>query len=396
MKKITHEDFLERVLQKHGVEYTVLGQYVRYHDPISLRHNKCGHEWNTTAPVDFLKAKPNTCPRCAHPSRKKTTEDFRTEVSELTDGEYTLEGEYVTNKTKTHVCHTGGCGAVFEVTPNNFITSNRRCPHCCRPNKRKTTLQFTEEVTALTGNEYSVLGEYVNNKTKISMRHEACGHVHEYGPKEFLICGARCPRCVSQWRDRPPEDFVRAVNELVGDDYTVLGQYSGSKTPVLMRHEVCGNEWRVAPSLFEKVDGTRCPKCSQHLRFKESKGAKKVREYLEANGIEFEREIAFEGCVGPGGRPLLMDFWLPSLNTVIEYNGRLHYEMHPIFNIDKKLELSQLRDQMKLQFCQENGVRLIRVPFWEDPQRILHDVLVGGKDPDILHAKALERFYTDE
>ena len=91
-----------------------------------------------------------------------------------------------------------------------------------------------------------------------------------------------------------------------------------------------------------------------------------------------------------------MDFWLPSLNTVIEYNGRLHYEMHPTFNIDKKLELTQLRDQMKLQFCQENGIRLIRIPFWEDPKRMLHDVLVEGKDPDALHDAALERFYTDE
>ena len=395
MKKLTHEDFLERVLDKHGDEYTVLGQYVRYHDPIRLRHNRCGHEWDTTAPVDFLKARPNTCPRCAHPSRKKTTEDFRVEVFELTEGEYELAGEYVTNKIKVQIRHTGGCGLVFDVTPNRFLCGDR-CPHCCKPNRRKTTAEFAAEVHTLVGSEYTVCGEYVNNKTKIRMRHDSCGHEHEYGPKEFLSNGARCPRCVSQWRNRPPEDFVRGVAELVGLEYTVLGRYSDSKTPVLMRHEPCGYEWRVKPNLFERADGTRCPNCSNHVRFKESKGARKVREYLEENGITFEREVKFEGCLGPRGRPLLMDFWLPSLNTVIEYNGRLHYEMHPTFNIDKKLELTQLRDQMKLQFCQENGIRLIRVPFWEDPKRMLHDVLVGGKDPDALHDAALERFYTDE
>ena len=34
--------------------------------------------------------------------------------------------------------------------------------------KRKTTEEFKKEVYTLVGNEYSVLGNYINNKTKIT------------------------------------------------------------------------------------------------------------------------------------------------------------------------------------------------------------------------------------
>jgi len=55
--------------------------------------------------------------------------------------------------------------------------------------------------------------------------------------------------------------FVNSVCELVGDEYSVLGEYKTTKTKILMKHNICKYEWHVRPSNF--LRGHRCPKCMQ-------------------------------------------------------------------------------------------------------------------------------------
>ena len=42
--------------------------------------------------------------------------------------------------------------------------------------KRKTHEEFVEEVEEKYKGEYTVLGQYTNNKNKILMRHNTCSH----------------------------------------------------------------------------------------------------------------------------------------------------------------------------------------------------------------------------
>lgn len=41
--------------------------------------------------------------------------------------------------------------------------------------RRKTTTEFKQEVYGLVGNEYTVLGEYKNERTPIALRHNEDG-----------------------------------------------------------------------------------------------------------------------------------------------------------------------------------------------------------------------------
>lgn len=54
------------------------------------------------------------------------------------------------------------------------------------------------------------------------------------------------------------EEFLKIVYALVGDEYTVLSEYKGNRNKVLMRHNVCGNEWWITPDNFVEK-GSRCP-----------------------------------------------------------------------------------------------------------------------------------------
>lgn len=56
------------------------------------------------------------------------------------------------------------------------------------------------------------------------------------------------------------ECFKREVFNLVGDEYIVLTEYSGSKNPITLFHTVCGLEWETIPNRF--LSGARCLNCS--------------------------------------------------------------------------------------------------------------------------------------
>ena len=44
------------------------------------------------------------------------------------------------------------------------------------------------------GEEYTVLSEYKNNRDKVQVRHNKCGHIWEARP-DRILAGDRCPKC---------------------------------------------------------------------------------------------------------------------------------------------------------------------------------------------------------
>lgn len=82
--------------------------------------------------------------------RNKTTEMFKAEVYEKTNGEYELLSEYTDSSTYV-IIHHHTCGNDYKVKPNNFI-SGHRCPHCnfSKGEKQIETYLMTHNVTNIT------------------------------------------------------------------------------------------------------------------------------------------------------------------------------------------------------------------------------------------------------
>lgn len=180
-------DIKNKIYELVKDEYELVSEYVNSCTHVNLRHNKC----NQVYPVlihNFYKGK--RCPKCAG-NLKKTTEVFKKDIYDLVDNEYEVLSEYrnmSTNITFKHVT----CGHVYQSLPSNFIAGNR-CPKCSKKLKKNTEM-FKEEVHELVGNEYTVVSEYINALHKIQMRHNECGRVYEVIPAAFLR-GTRCSKC---------------------------------------------------------------------------------------------------------------------------------------------------------------------------------------------------------
>jgi predicted Zn-ribbon and HTH transcriptional regulator len=84
----------------------------------------------------------------------------------------------------------------YRVTPNAFKQGSR-CPKCFGSNKL-TQEEWIDEVFSLVGNEYTSLGVYVNDSTKILMRHnckDCNNHTYMVTPNDFKNKNSRCPKC---------------------------------------------------------------------------------------------------------------------------------------------------------------------------------------------------------
>lgn len=138
--------------------------------------------------------------------RKKTDAEFKKEVHDLVGDEYTFLEPYVNAHTKLRVKHAK-CGNVYEVQPYAFL-NGRRC-HYCFGKHKKTNEQFKKEIFDLVGNEYTFLAPYVDNKTKIKVKHNKCGHIYKVKPSAFLS-GTRCPYCSDAFH---PKRLILSLNK---------------------------------------------------------------------------------------------------------------------------------------------------------------------------------------
>ena len=110
----------------------------------------------------------------------------------------------------------------------------------------------------------------------------------------------------------------------------------------------------------EHLKGKKCPHDN------ESKGETAVRSILEKNYIQYKQYHKMEGCfVMRNERCILLtfDFYLPNNNTIIEYDGRQHYEPVNYFGGKESFQRQVMLDRIKDEFCKDNNINLIRIPY---------------------------------
>lgn len=217
----TNDDFKEDICELVGNEYTVLGEYINNNTKILMKHNMCNYEWSIT-PNGFLSG--NRCPKCGGKIKDKTTTYFKKEVFELVGNEYEVVGEYISALDYIEMKHNDNCckSPNFITKPNWFLTG-RKCPQCFGTHN-KTDEEFKKEIYELVGNEYDILGEYINCETKVLIKHNNCGHEWKVIPNNFTR-GTRCPCCNQSKGEARIDKWLIDNNFIVNKDYVPQKQF---------------------------------------------------------------------------------------------------------------------------------------------------------------------------
>ena len=114
-----------------------------------------------------------------------------------------------------------------------------------------------------------------------------------------------------------------------------------------------------------------CPTCSltSHKTTScgciKSYGEMKIKQFLDKYNIPFIQEATFHSLKSERGVCLRFDFYLPNRDILIECQGKQHYEAVPFFGGDEAFQSSQNHDKMKRQWCQDNGKKLIEIPYFK-------------------------------
>lgn len=196
-----------------------------------------------------------------------------------------------------------------------------------------------------------------------------CNKHEDYGVQKIswgnLNAGYGCRLCGYESSSKTKTktlDEVKSIIESSGKHKLISTEYHRADSYDLeITCEECDNTFITSLTCF--MNGRHlCSECNA------SSGERAIINYLRANNIKYshEHQIYIEGIENP----YRFDFYLEQYNLAIEYDGEQHYE--PInFNnepreiVERNFRLSQRRDMLKDEYCKENNITLMRIPYWE-------------------------------
>lgn len=237
-------------------------------------------------------------------------------------------------------------GHVYK-SSNTYFKMGKRCPKCQTLNKRLPDEEIKKSVNDAGYSLNSIIRK--NHRTYIDV---ICDKGHRYTTD--LSCfksGRRCRTCSGSQK----KTYEYVYEYFYNEGYTLLSSEYHNNKEKLMIECPKGHEFKMKFNHFST--GTRCPFC------KESKGERIIEKYLIKNNIKYVRQHRFDDCKYE--RKLPFDFYIPSLNTLIEYDGELHYKSVDYFGGDDHYNKTLIRDKIKDSYCKNNNIKLIRIPYWE-------------------------------
>lgn len=271
-----------------------------------------------------------------------------------------LIGDYCgTNKPITIKCNK--CGRIFEYTmAKTFFDLARRRNYLCDCAKQleempKNVQKFINDFKDNYSEKYEIIQWFIKYKSEeeIVLKCKECGCFKRIKPRHYNEKDWICHRCNKTGARITYEELKNRVEK--SEKYSLISkEFKTSKDKVLIRCEKCGFIFKKRIDTFFHDELIKCPKCNPN----KSNGELKIMNYLIDNGIEYIDEFVLPN-------KQRFDFYIPSFNIAIEYNGRQHYEEVEFFNKNSSFEKIKKYDENKKHYCEENNIKLLIIPYTE-------------------------------
>lgn len=295
-----------------------------------------------------------------------------------------LSKEYKNKNTKLDfICNNHIELGIQQVTFSSFLLNKCNCSSCELESRSKnwyanrnfkpmTTEEFYKKhynkcknkLLEVVGKEYDLLNVYRKNKyTFMTLKHNICGTVYDVESNHFFSRNQRCPnnKCNSKIRSvaymKPIEQLNQEIYELVGDEYKIVGKYTGTNNNTTFYHKLCGNTFQKTPHNF--FAGQRCPHCVIP-----TKGEQRIIDFLELHNEKYTFQKSYEDLRGINDGLLSYDVYLDNKNVLIEYQGQFH-DGTAFKKDDYKFYRQQEHDRRKRQYAKDHNIKLIEIWYWD-------------------------------
>lgn len=288
-----------------------------------------------------------------------------------------MEDIYYNTNTKMKVQHLV-CGNIFSINFHNFL-KNRGCPKCSRKIAREKRLE-----TMIRNNGYFV---DLNNEWSPRNILPPTKYTPKSNTKVWWICkihgeysmkvsdktnGSDCNQCSSEKRKEKKKNTILLRNgNLIETNPEIIDDWS-NKNEILPKDCTFGSAkkiWWICkknhPDYLMSINkraqrGMGCPKCAVSV------GEKEISSILSKIGFEFIEEYRFKDCKYRNTLPF--DFYIPSLNLCIEYQGEQHYRVVRFGGLSEEKSVENLKEQkkrdvIKKRYCEKNDISLLIIKY---------------------------------
>ena len=222
--------------------------------------------------------------------------------------------------------------------------------------RKLTTNVFIERAKEIHKGKYEYsLVEYCGNRIKVKIICKIHG-VFEQRPSNHLY-GYICEKCAGNVK-LSKDDFISKSISVHGNiyDYSIIN-YKNAHSKILI---ICKKHGSFEMKPNNHLNGQGCKSCS---KVNYSKGEIKISNYLLENNIDFIPQKTFIDCKYKN--TLSFDFYLPTLDICVEFDGIQHFKSIEHFGGDKMFEIQKVIDNIKNLYCINNSIKLIRIPYYE-------------------------------
>ena len=273
--------------------------------------------------------------------------------------------DVVFSRTPLNLLKGWGCPACNKEQGKTWANTVAKTYDPSRRSERWTTERFIAESKDYHGEGFFDYSQchYVNNDTPVTLIRIADGAVVNVLPHEHLRNDADygiAPRYYQGTTDKEKIHFlVRQLEENIETPIYVPMQKIDDTSKRFKC--VCPLHGEFVTSLAKIRNGNCCPECDGSG---ESVGERNVRRYLQNKNIKFKQEFRIEDKKY-FETYAMVDFYLPDLNTMIEFQGEQHYGIanKAITHGSRKWQSQKKRDNHLRRYATDHNVRLIEVPY---------------------------------
>lgn len=188
MKKLTKQEFEEKLNKLYPNHQLEILEFESSTKPLTVKCKNCGKINTATKAVNFLRR--TTYCDC---QPKKVVNKYIEEINNILNNNENLELLSPIQTVSGYLdfkCNE--CGYTFSRQANDFVKSGK-CPYCSH--RIITTEMYSKFIEEKTNGEYTLISEYINDSTKVLIRHNLCGFIYKIKPTYFKQEGTICPKC---------------------------------------------------------------------------------------------------------------------------------------------------------------------------------------------------------
>lgn len=332
-------------------------------DKLEIICPSCGKHFNCTF-IAFKIKKTKICKSCAdklNKGNRYTYADVK-KIINNTNGNTLLSKEYINGKHPLKIqC---ACGNIYEIPFKYFSKGTNVCERCSN-----NGVQWTYDLVKLYVEGYGnklISKEYKNAYTKMIFQ---CPCGEKYKTTFQIFKGKldkRCAECGQKEGKRKqalPYEKVKKYVESYGCEL-ISDTYKNAKTLIKIKCGLCGEIFETTYDGFKRKKVKACPTCNKAV----SAGERIFKKLLKDNKIKFKTQHSYQECRYKN--VLKFDFLLTDTNILVEIDGEQHRRPVGCFGGIKAFKLNQIKDEIKNKYCKEYNIPLIRIPYYDQGEKI--------------------------